>query len=144
MDWELRPGVQLHLAALVRADTQHLLCAVQCTCNQGSLLLSQAQCQDSGKDSLQNLTVLRFTPWHSAKIPCYPTPILTLSPPSVLCRWAGQALFGTLSTDVIILTLLYSWAGVRPGVLSSLNATNLYTELVVLQPQYCTLCCAQY
>lgn len=29
-----------------------------------------------------------------------------------MCRWAGQALFGTLSWDVVILTLLYSTAGV--------------------------------
>lgn len=29
-----------------------------------------------------------------------------------LCRWAGQALFGTLTPDIIVLTLLYSLAGV--------------------------------
>ncbi|XP_078153489.1 chlorophyll synthase, chloroplastic-like isoform X2 [Carex rostrata] len=28
-----------------------------------------------------------------------------------LCRWAGQALFGTLTPDIIVLTLLYSIAG---------------------------------
>lgn len=28
------------------------------------------------------------------------------------CRWAGQALFGTLTPDIIVLTLLYSIAGV--------------------------------
>ena len=27
-------------------------------------------------------------------------------------RWAGQALFGTLTPDIIVLTLLYSIAGV--------------------------------
>jgi len=30
----------------------------------------------------------------------------------LICRWAGQALFGTLTPDIIVLTLLYSIAGV--------------------------------
>lgn len=31
---------------------------------------------------------------------------------NLINRWAGQALFGTLTPDVVVLTLLYSIAGV--------------------------------
>lgn len=36
--------------------------------------------------------------------------------------WAGQALFGTLSPDVIVLTLLYSWAGLGIAIVNDFKS----------------------
>lgn len=47
---------------------------------------------------------------------------------SLTDRWAGQALFGTLTPDIVVLTLLYSIAGVRywKQYLNTCLHSNLY------------------
>lgn len=44
-------------------------------------------------------------------------------------RWAGQALFGTLTPDIIVLTLLYSIA----GVCNILHGTLLDMNMIICQ-----------
>lgn len=39
-----------------------------------------------------------------------------------MCRWAGQALFGTLTPDIIVLTLLYSIAGLGIAIVNDFKS----------------------
>jgi 4-hydroxybenzoate polyprenyltransferase len=39
-----------------------------------------------------------------------------------VCRWAGQSLFGTLSLDIVVLTLLYSTAGLGIAIVNDFKS----------------------
>ncbi|MCI04777.1 chlorophyll synthase chloroplastic-like, partial [Trifolium medium] len=54
--------------------------------------------------------------------------------------WAGQALFGTLTPDVIVLTLLYSIAGLGIAIVNDFKSVE-GDRALGLQVYYITIHC---
>lgn len=47
-------------------------------------------------------------------------------------RWAGQALFGTLTPDIIVLTLLYSIAGVSSAHVIDIHLCHKLISVILI------------